>query len=51
MCNFNDLFQYRKRYGLHAIRFPQAEKTGKAFPFQYRKRYGLHAIKLHTPYD
>ena len=36
-------FQYRKRYGLHAIElflcfFSRKEK------FQYRKRYGLHAI-------
>ena len=36
-------FQYRKRYGLHAI----AKKGGvimNSTVFQYRKRYGLHAI-------
>ena len=37
------LFQYRKRYGLHAIiitlDFPLL-----FFMFQYRKRYGLHAM-------
>ena len=36
------LFQYRKRYGLHAIKNYQC--NGKGFWFQYRKRYGLHAI-------
>ena len=35
-------FQYRKRYGLHAI-FPEEEDFAMA-KFQYRKRYGLHAI-------
>ena len=35
-------FQYRKRYGLHAIVQQDWEK--EALKFQYRKRYGLHAI-------
>ena len=36
-------FQYRKRYGLHAI--PESVKDCEGFVlFQYRKRYGLHAI-------
>ena len=36
-------FQYRKRYGLHAI---SRDLRDIRFPslFQYRKRYGLHAI-------
>ena len=37
------LFQYRKRYGLHAIR-RDLEYSGEVTAFQYRKRYGLHAI-------
>ena len=37
------LFQYRKRYGLHAIVLP-CEYPLLAESFQYRKRYGLHAI-------
>ena len=36
------LFQYRKRYGLHAMR--TASTLIAFFAFQYRKRYGLHAI-------
>ena len=36
-------FQYRKRYGLHAIRLRPLERNDR-FLFQYRKRYGLHAI-------
>ena len=36
-------FQYRKRYGLHAIR-RRCSGHLRVFPFQYRKRYGLHAI-------
>ena len=37
------LFQYRKRYGLHAIRsFQNGLLLGDEF--QYRKRYGLHAM-------
>ena len=42
------VFQYRKRYGLHAIR----RKLGWApleSSFQYRKRYGLHAISYSFP--
>ena len=35
-------FQYRKRYGLHAIKTTQ--RSRRAVRFQYRKRYGLHAI-------
>ena len=38
-------FQYRKRYGLHAIcrrRFCWRA----VLKFQYRKRYGLHAMSL-----
>ena len=38
-------FQYRKRYGLHAIR-KICFKGFEAHPFQYRKRYGLHAIVI-----
>ena len=37
------MFQYRKRYGLHAITWvPAARRCRRRF--QYRKRYGLHAI-------
>ena len=36
-------FQYRKRYGLHAI-LPMTLKTTSRTLFQYRKRYGLHAM-------
>ena len=36
-------FQYRKRYGLHAINHLRPEERA-AQAFQYRKRYGLHAI-------
>ena len=40
---FSYQFQYRKRYGLHAIN--NILVVGLlAFAFQYRKRYGLHAI-------
>ena len=35
-------FQYRKRYGLHAIVLFTTSLYN--FKFQYRKRYGLHAI-------
>ena len=35
-------FQYRKRYGLHAM--VNATAFGTPSGFQYRKRYGLHAI-------
>ena len=39
------VFQYRKRYGLHAIRVIVEEaRLGRVF--QYRKRYGLHAMQL-----
>ena len=38
------LFQYRKRYGLHAISV-QGEQRRDHWKFQYRKRYGLHAIR------
>ena len=37
-------FQYRKRYGLHAIGRRATKFLLKAYEFQYRKRYGLHAI-------
>ena len=37
------LFQYRKRYGLHAIKSFLAS-CHSLDRFQYRKRYGLHAI-------
>ena len=36
-------FQYRKRYGLHAMTVALSGTIGM-FEFQYRKRYGLHAI-------
>ena len=36
-------FQYRKRYGLHAI-YPTVRKDDSPLWFQYRKRYGLHAM-------
>ena len=36
-------FQYRKRYGLHAI-LPLQYPQKLVSLFQYRKRYGLHAI-------
>ena len=39
---FCDEFQYRKRYGLHAINLVENWFENKGF--QYRKRYGLHAI-------
>ena len=44
MNAFSFQFQYRKRYGLHAI---IREMSGRAYfvGFQYRKRYGLHAIR------
>ena len=38
-------FQYRKRYGLHAIRRLRRSNPVHV-SFQYRKRYGLHAITL-----
>ena len=41
------LFQYRKRYGLHAITSHDMNvvmNDGTVVLFQYRKRYGLHAI-------
>ena len=36
-------FQYRKRYGLHAINMGLISLYLR-YKFQYRKRYGLHAI-------
>ena len=36
-------FQYRKRYGLHAI-WEINRPCCRRVKFQYRKRYGLHAI-------
>ena len=36
-------FQYRKRYGLHAITLRGVVKASST-RFQYRKRYGLHAM-------
>ena len=44
-----DLFQYRKRYGLHAIPYPHYSRR-KDCSFQYRKRYGLHAIRRNGPF-
>ena len=41
----NEGFQYRKRYGLHAIDMLKGKRKESA-PFQYRKRYGLHAIMI-----
>ena len=38
-------FQYRKRYGLHAIA-TMIRASIRQTLFQYRKRYGLHAIIL-----
>ena len=35
-------FQYRKRYGLHAMETDKL--NANIVKFQYRKRYGLHAI-------
>ena len=43
ICPLRLAFQYRKRYGLHAIA-EEALKGTMPWPFQYRKRYGLHAI-------
>ena len=40
-------FQYRKRYGLHAIR-RQGRGRYRRRSFQYRKRYGLHAMGFRT---
>ena len=37
-------FQYRKRYGLHAMMKKEIIKVW-SYEFQYRKRYGLHAIR------
>ena len=37
-------FQYRKRYGLHAMCFIILSKAELLLQFQYRKRYGLHAM-------
>ena len=45
--NDRRLFQYRKRYGLHAIFRPDSY-TYTYEMFQYRKRYGLHAINRGT---
>ena len=42
------VFQYRKRYGLHAMLEPPVELMD-AKEFQYRKRYGLHAICYSSP--
>ena len=50
-CNLNIIishvheyeFQYRKRYGLHAISSLRRSSRNQRV-FQYRKRYGLHAI-------
>ena len=40
---YQDKFQYRKRYGLHAMGTPLFD-VPFYIQFQYRKRYGLHAI-------
>ena len=37
-------FQYRKRYGLHAIIEEWTARVIIGVGFQYRKRYGLHAM-------
>ena len=37
------LFQYRKRYGLHAMEDFLGMNDEQEM-FQYRKRYGLHAM-------
>ena len=42
-------FQYRKRYGLHAM-WRCGLPRGCSSPFQYRKRYGLHAISKGNRY-
>ena len=42
-CGDKKVFQYRKRYGLHAIR-QWRDYSHPPLWFQYRKRYGLHAI-------
>ena len=41
----NYSFQYRKRYGLHAI-LASWNNIFVLDEFQYRKRYGLHAMEL-----
>ena len=41
-------FQYRKRYGLHAINEIE-DDLDDIREFQYRKRYGLHAIEHGLP--
>ena len=38
------MFQYRKRYGLHAIPASGDVARCATEEFQYRKRYGLHAM-------
>ena len=38
-----EMFQYRKRYGLHAILVKKVQEAAH-YQFQYRKRYGLHAM-------
>ena len=43
LSNVQWAFQYRKRYGLHAMTIRLAENV-KDVGFQYRKRYGLHAM-------
>ena len=42
-----DKFQYRKRYGLHAIG-KDCPRREQGRLFQYRKRYGLHAIIMYN---
>ena len=44
LCTRSMQFQYRKRYGLHAIAPSLRRGTDFAW-FQYRKRYGLHAME------
>ena len=39
-----NLFQYRKRYELHAIECFEGAEI-EFFEFQYRKRYELHAME------
>ena len=43
------MFQYRKRYGLHAMSF-FVNGCGLIRMFQYRKRYGLHAMQVGKTY-
>ena len=48
-CIVGITFQYRKRYGLHAIGEILVADYNMS-GFQYRKRYGLHAICRRVPW-